>query len=120
MSTRLPVSHASTAEVAHVSRIGQCIWMYAHESMHVCRRVAASAREVAHRATFVSMPSGANFGRGAQVDPCPIDHVIDLEGMSRTLNLTDMIREYSFLSNPRTSAKVPPAPTFCAVFASAG
>jgi len=40
------------------------------------------------------------------VDPCPIDHVIDLEGMSRTLNLTDMIREYSFLSNPRTSAKV--------------
>jgi len=37
------------------------------------------------------------------IDPCPADHVLDLEHMARTLDGTieGMLREYSFLDNPR-------------------
>jgi hypothetical protein len=42
------------------------------------------------------------------VDPCPADHVIDLEAMARQHRGTveGLLREYSFLSNPRLPAAV--------------
>jgi len=40
------------------------------------------------------------------VDPCPADHVLDLEGLARDQNISALLREYSFLDNPRVPAQV--------------
>jgi len=42
------------------------------------------------------------------VDPCPADHILDLEHMARAHQGTveGLVREYSFLENPRAPAEL--------------
>ena len=38
------------------------------------------------------------------IDPCPADHVLDLEHIARTRKLEEFLREHSFLQNPKLPA----------------
>ena len=40
------------------------------------------------------------------IDPCPADHVIDLEHIGRVKPVESLLREYSFLDNPRLPSQV--------------